>query len=408
MRILAVEDDPAVSRSLALMLRSDTCIVDTADLGEEGIELAKVNTYDLILLDLNLPDLSGYEVLRALRVARVNTPVVILSGLGATADKVRGLAYGADDYLTKPFHKDELLARVQAVVRRSQGPTEEVVRCGDLVVWLDAQRAEIAGQPVPLTVKEYQMLELLALRKGMTVSKDMFLSHFYSGRDEPGLKIIDVFMCKLRKKLAEMSGGIDYVETVWGRGYMLREPHSLQLRHYSGVRLTGRIAGFFEEVPAFVGAEQGADVAQGGPERLERARRRLAQERFDLGERHLDGVQIRRVLREEQEPGAARLERRCGAGALVDREIVRDHDVAGPKGRGELGLDIGVECRAVHGAIHHPRGGEPITPERSDVWVPQRPNGAEARKRCPRRLRPRSRVIFVLTAVSSMNTRRAG
>ena len=151
---------------------------------------------------------------------------------------------------------------------------------------------------------------------------------------------------------------------------------------YSGVRLTGRIAGFFEEVPAFVGAEQGADVAQGGPERLERARRRLAQERFDLGERHLDWVQIRRVLREEQEPGAARLERRCGAGALVDREIVRDHDVAGPKGRGELGLDIGVECRAVHGAIHHPRGGEPITPERSDEGLgapaAERRRGAQA------------------------------
>jgi two-component system cell cycle response regulator CtrA len=229
MRILAVEDDPAVSRSLALMLRSDTCIVDTADLGEEGIELAKVNTYDLILLDLNLPDLSGYEVLRALRVARVNTPVVIVSGLGATADKVRGLELGADDYLTKPFHKDELLARVQAVVRRSQGPTEEVVRCGELVVRLDAQRAEIAGQPVPLTEKEYQMLELLALRRGTPVTKEMFLSHLYGGRDEPGLKIIDVFMCKLRKKLAAMSGGIDYVETVWGRGYMLREPHSLKL-----------------------------------------------------------------------------------------------------------------------------------------------------------------------------------
>src|SRR3954470_11704117 len=228
MRILLVEDDPAVSHSIALMLRSDAVIIDMTDLGEDAIELAKYSDYDLILLDLNLPDLSGYEVLRALRVARVNTPVVILSGLGATADKVRGLAYGADDYLTKPFHKDELLARVQAVVRRSQGPTEEVVRCGDLVVRLDAQRAEIAGQPVPLTVKEYQMLELLALRKGMTVSKDMFLSHFYSGRDEPGLKIIDVFMCKLRKKLAAVSGGIDYVETVGGRGYLLREPQSLR------------------------------------------------------------------------------------------------------------------------------------------------------------------------------------
>src|SRR3954449_5303859 len=228
MRILVVEDDSAVSHSIALMLRSDAVIIDMTDLGEDAIELAKYSDYDLILLDLNLPDLSGYEVLRALRVARVNTPVLILSGLAATANKVKGLAFGADDYLTKPFHKDELLARVQAVVRRAQGPTEEVVRCGDLVVRLDAQRAEVAGQPVPLTVKEYQMLELLALRKGMTVSKDMFLSHFYSGRDEPGLKIIDVFMCKLRKKLAAASGGIDYVETVWGRGYLLRDPQSLR------------------------------------------------------------------------------------------------------------------------------------------------------------------------------------
>lgn len=229
MRILLVEDDSAVSHSIALMLRSDAFAVDITDLGEDAIELAKYSDYDLILLDLNLPDLSGYEVLRLLRVARVNTPVLILSGLGATADKVKGLAFGADDYLTKPFHKDELLARVQAVVRRSQGPTEEVVRCGDLVVRLDAQRAEIAGQPVPLTVKEYQMLEVLALRRGTPVTKDMFLSHLYGGRDEPGLKIIDVFMCKLRKKLAAMSGGIDYVETVWGRGYMLHEPHSLKL-----------------------------------------------------------------------------------------------------------------------------------------------------------------------------------
>ena len=230
MRILVVEDDPEVSHSLALMLRSDTCIIDTTDHGGEGVELAKLNAYDIILLDLNLPDLSGYEVLRALRVANVDTPVLILSGLATTANKVKGLEFGADDYLTKPFHKDELLARVQAVVRRSQGPAEMVVRCGDLVVKLDAQRAEIAGQPVPLTGKEYRMLELLALRNGMTISKDMFLSHLYGGMDEPELKIIDVFICKLRKKLAAVSGGVDYVETVWGRGYMLREPHSLSLR----------------------------------------------------------------------------------------------------------------------------------------------------------------------------------
>ena len=224
MRILVIEDDPAVSHSLALMLRSETCSIHTTDLGEEGVDLAKLNAYDIMFLDLNLPDLSGYEVLQSLRTANVNTPVLILSGLASTADKVKGLGFGADDYVTKPFHKDELLARVQAVVRRSQAPAEAVVQCGDLVVRLDAQRAEIAGQPVPLTGKEYQMLELLALRKGMTISKDMFLSHLYGGMDEPELKIIDVFMCKLRKKLAAVSCGTEYVETVWGRGYMLREP----------------------------------------------------------------------------------------------------------------------------------------------------------------------------------------
>jgi two-component system, cell cycle response regulator CtrA len=229
MHILVVEDDPAVSHSIQLMLRSENnCTVHTTELGEEGIELAKLNAYDIIFLDLNLPDMSGYEVLQSLRTAKVSTPILILSGLASTADKVKGLGFGADDYVTKPFHRDELLARVQAVVRRSQSPAEAVVRCGDLAVNVDAKRAEIADQPVPLTGKEYQMLELLALRKGMTISKDMFLSHLYGGMDEPELKIIDVFMCKLRKKLAAASGGADYIETVWGRGYMLREPQCLR------------------------------------------------------------------------------------------------------------------------------------------------------------------------------------
>src|SRR4051812_13873656 len=212
MHILVVEDDPAVSHSIELMLRSENCTVHTTDRGDEGVELAKLNAYDIIFLDLSLPDLSGYEVLQSLRTANVNTPILILSGLVATADKVKGLGFGADDYVTNPFHKDELLARVQAVVRRSQGAAETVVRCGDLVVNVDAKRAEVAGQSVPLTGKEYQMLEFL------------FLSHLYGGMDEPELKIIDVFMCNLRKKLAAVSGGAEYIETVWGRGYMLREP----------------------------------------------------------------------------------------------------------------------------------------------------------------------------------------
>jgi two-component system cell cycle response regulator CtrA len=168
--------------------------------------------------------MSGFEVLRSLRVSKVKTPTLILSGLAGIEEKVKGFGFGADDYMTKPFHKDELVARILAVVRRSKGHAQSLVQSGDLVVNLDTKMAEINGARVHLTGKEYQILELLSLRKGMTLTKEMFLNHLYGGMDEPGLKIIDVFMCKLRKKLANASGGKNYIETVWGRGYVLRHP----------------------------------------------------------------------------------------------------------------------------------------------------------------------------------------
>ena len=163
-------------------------------------------------------------MLRSLRLSRVKTPTLILSGLAGIKDKVKGFGFGADDYMTKPFHKDELVARIHAVVRRSKGHAQSVVQSGDLVVNLDTKTTEVNGARVYLTGKEYQMLELLSLRKGMTISKEMFLNHLYGGMDEPELKIIDVFMCKLRKKLANASGGKNYIETVWGRGYVMRQP----------------------------------------------------------------------------------------------------------------------------------------------------------------------------------------
>jgi two-component system cell cycle response regulator CtrA len=208
------------------MLKSENFITYTTDLGEEGIDLAKLYDYDILLLDLNLPDMSGYEVLRSLRVAKVKTPILVLSGMSSIEDKVKGLGFGADDYLTKPFHKDELVARIHAIVRRSQGHAQSVIEMGDLVLDLDEKMASVSGKRVPLTTKEYQMLELLALRKGTTLTKEMFLNHLYGGMDEPDLKIIDVFICKLRKKLANASQGKNYIETVWGRGYVLREEAS--------------------------------------------------------------------------------------------------------------------------------------------------------------------------------------
>jgi two-component system cell cycle response regulator CtrA len=223
MRVLLIEDDSATAHSIDLMLKSEGFNVYTTDLGEEGIDLGKIYDYDIILLDLNLPDMSGFEVLRSLRVSKVKSPILILSGLACIEDKIKGLGFGADDYMTKPFHKDELVARIHALVRRSKGHAQSVISIDDLCVNLDTKMVEINGARVYLTCKEYQMLELLSLRKDRTLTKEMFLSHLYGGLDEPEMKIIDVFICKLRKRLANASGGKDYIETVWGRGYVMRE-----------------------------------------------------------------------------------------------------------------------------------------------------------------------------------------
>jgi two-component system cell cycle response regulator CtrA len=223
MRVLLIEDDRTIAQSIELMLNSESFKVYTTDLGEEGIDLGKLYDYDIILLDLNLPDMSGYKVLRSLRVSKVKTPILILTGLGGIEDKVRGLGFGADDYMTKPFHKDELVARIHAIVRRSKGHAESVINTGDLCVNLDAKTVKIGEVHVHLTRKEYQILELLSLRRGTALTKEMFLNNLYGGMDEPVIKIIDVFMCKLRKKLANASDGKEYIETVWGRGYVLRE-----------------------------------------------------------------------------------------------------------------------------------------------------------------------------------------
>ncbi len=205
MRVLLVEDDANTAQSIELILKS------------EGY-------YDIIILDLMLPDIDGYEVLRRLRSSRVNTPILILSGLSELDNKIKGLGFGADDYLTKPFDRRELLARIQAIVRRSKGHSESVIKTGKLTVNLDTRTVEVETQPLHLTGKEYGILELLSLRKGTTLTKEMFLNHLYGGMDEPELKIIDVFVCKLRKKLSNATGGENYIETVWGRGYVLRDP----------------------------------------------------------------------------------------------------------------------------------------------------------------------------------------
>ena len=229
MRILLVEDDATTARSIELMLIHANFNVYLTDMGEEGVDLAKLYDYDLILLDLDLPDMNGMEVLRQIRLSRIDTPILILTGSDDTEVKLRGFGFGADDYMTKPFHREELIARIQAIIRRSKGHSQAVIRTGRMVVNIDARSVEVDGKAVNLTGKEYQILELLSLRKGTTLTKEMFLNHLYGGMDEPELKIIDVFICKLRKKLSEALAGDNHIETVWGRGYVLRDPQeSLQ------------------------------------------------------------------------------------------------------------------------------------------------------------------------------------
>ena len=221
MRVLLVEDDLAAANGITLMLKTGGAVVDQADTGEEALELVRHYDYDIMVLDLMLPDMEGYEVVRRMRLARIETPVLILSGLSRPQAKVKGFGMGADDFITKPFDKAELLARMQAIVRRSKGFSQPVLRVGRLLLNLDSREVVVDGLIVHLTGKEYAILELLVLRKGMVLTKEAFLNHLYGGMDEPEMKIIDVFICKLRKKLAA-AGADNLIGTVWGRGYMIR------------------------------------------------------------------------------------------------------------------------------------------------------------------------------------------
>lgn len=229
MRVLLIEDDSATAQSIELMLKSEGFNVYATALGTEGLDLGRIYDYDLILLDLSLPDMAGTDVLRSLRLEQVDTPIMILSGACEIDIKVKTFFDGADDYMTKPFHKDEFLARIRAVIRRSRGHAQSAIKTGDFTLNLDEKRVEVSGRKVSLTFKEYQMFELLSLRKGATITKEMFLVHLYNGIDEPEAKIVDVFICKLRKKLAQAGHGEHHIETVWGQGYIIRETDQNEL-----------------------------------------------------------------------------------------------------------------------------------------------------------------------------------
>ncbi|MBO7257856.1 MAG: response regulator transcription factor [Alphaproteobacteria bacterium] len=223
MRVLLIEDDKTIGQNIAMVLNKEGMVVDTSYLGEDGLEMAKLYEYDIIIVDLMLPGIDGYDVVRSLRATRNNTPIMILSGLSGSDKKVKGLGFGADDYLTKPFDRSELIARVNALVRRSKGLADPIVRTGAMEINLNSKIVTIDGKVLHLTSKEYALVELLGMRKGTTINKEQFLNHLYGGMDEPEMKIIDVFLCKIRRKIEKLSGGEEYIETVWGRGYILKD-----------------------------------------------------------------------------------------------------------------------------------------------------------------------------------------
>ena len=233
MRVLVIEDHLPTAKTIERILKDEGYACDVTGIGAEGFEDARHCDYDLVILDIMLPDMNGYDILRRLRAVQISTPVLILSGLSDVDDKIKGLVTGADDYLTKPFNRDEFKARVRAIIRRSKGHSNSVITVGKLQIDTNKKSVYANNVSIRLTSREYAILELLAIRQGATLSKETFLNHLYGGMEEPEFKIIDVFVCKLRKKLADALDNQNYIETIWGRGYVLREPTQESFSNYN-------------------------------------------------------------------------------------------------------------------------------------------------------------------------------
>lgn len=223
MRVLLVEDDPDLREQIAARLAEQGMVVDVAADGREGLYLATEYPIDLALIDLGLPELDGLSLIRGLRAAGRDVPVLVLTARGRWQDKVEGLEAGADDYLVKPFHPEELLARVRALLRRSGGWAQATLACGPVVLDPQTQRVTLDGAPVELTAYEYRLLEYLMLHAGEVVSKSVLIEHLYAEDDERDSNVIEVFIRRLRRKL-DPDEHLQPIETLRGRGYRLTLP----------------------------------------------------------------------------------------------------------------------------------------------------------------------------------------
>jgi len=223
MNILIIEDDALCAKSLAMAVKNEGHYYYICGSGTEGLNAAREGLYDAIILDINLPDSDGFQVAKTIRQGNTKTPLLVVSGRSSVTDRVVALSSGADGYLIKPFDRQELLANLTAIIRRTHGHADSRIVTGPIIVDINKHEVLVGRKRLNLTAKEYHILELLSLRKGSTLTKAHFINHLYGGIDEPESKIIDVFICKLRRKLADLTGGKNYIHTVWGQGYVLRD-----------------------------------------------------------------------------------------------------------------------------------------------------------------------------------------
>lgn len=221
MRLLIVEDNPRILAFLRQGLTEEGYVVESADGGTAGLELARTGAFDVAVIDVMLPDLSGVELVRALRTEGSGLPVLLLTARDAIDDKIAGLDAGADDYLTKPFDFPELTARIRALLRRSTGTPSPLIRVGQ--VELDPLSREVrrGGEPVQLTPKEFSLLEYLLRNPNRSLSRAMLMDHVWGIRFDPGTNVVDVFINSLRNKV---DPDRELIQTVRGVGYMVRTP----------------------------------------------------------------------------------------------------------------------------------------------------------------------------------------
>jgi len=225
MRILLVEDEAPLRETLAARLKRDGYAVDMAVDGEDGLFQGREVPFDLAIIDLGLPKMSGMELVKALREAGQRFPILILTARSSWQDKVEALKFGADDYLVKPFHVEELLARINALVRRASGWSKPQLRCGPVLLDTTAQMVTVDGKPADLTSYEYKVLEYLMLHAGELVSKADLTEHIYQQDFDRDSNVLEVFIGRLRRKL-DADGTLKPIETVRGRGYRFAIPRS--------------------------------------------------------------------------------------------------------------------------------------------------------------------------------------